>query len=62
TLKPYTIKGLTPASEDIFRYRVYFKEGYVPKIGDKVIFLNAGAYIYYTDLFNLERPKIEIID
>jgi ornithine decarboxylase len=60
--KAYTIKGLTPASEDIFRYRVYFKEGYVPKIGDKVIFLNAGAYIYYTDLFNLERPKIEIID
>jgi len=59
--KAYTIKGLTPASEDIFRYRVYFKEGYVPKIGDNVIFLNAGAYIYYTDLFNLERPKIEFV-
>ncbi len=57
--KAYTIKGLTPASEDIFRYRVYFKEGYVPKINDKITFLNAGAYIYYTDLFNLERPKIE---
>ena len=56
---PYIIKGLTPASEDIFRYRVYFKDGKEPKIGDKLIFLNAGAYIYYTDLFNLERPEIE---
>ncbi len=56
---PFTIKGLTPASEDIFRYRVYFKEGKEPKIGAKLIFLNAGAYIYYTDLFNLERPEIE---
>lgn len=53
--KAYVIKGLTPASEDIFRYRVYLK---APKIGDKIVFLNAGAYIYYTDLFNLERPEI----
>ena len=59
---PYIIKGLTPASEDIFRYRVYFKEGREPKIGNKLIFLNAGAYIYYTDLFNLERPEIEFED
>jgi len=56
----YVIKGLTPASEDIFRYRVYLKKS--PKIGDKIIFLNAGAYIYYTDLFNLERPEIEIVE
>jgi len=53
--KAYVIKGLTPASEDMFRYRVYLKE---PKIGDKIVFLNAGAYIYYTDLFNLEKPEI----
>ncbi len=53
--KSYVIKGLTPASEDIFRYRVYLKE---PKVGDKLVFLNAGAYIYYTDLFNLEKPEI----
>lgn len=57
TIKAYVIKGLTPASEDIFRYRVYLKE---PKIGDKIVFINAGAYIYYTDLFNLERPEIII--
>ena len=31
--KPYVIKGLTPASEDIFRYRVYLKN---PKVGDQV--------------------------
>lgn len=55
--KAYVIKGLTPASEDIFRYRVYLKE---PKIGDNIVFLNAGAYIYYTDLFNLEKPEIII--
>jgi len=54
--KAYVIKGLTPASEDIFRYRVYLKD---PKVGDKLVFLNAGAYIYYTELFNLERPEIE---
>jgi len=54
--KAYVIKGLTPASEDIFRYRVYLKN---PKVGDKLVFLNAGAYIYYTELFNLERPEIE---
>ncbi|HRT03139.1 MAG TPA: decarboxylase [Candidatus Diapherotrites archaeon] len=57
--QPYIIKGCTPASEDIFRYRVYFKKEKEPKIGDQLIFLNAGAYIYYTDLFNLEKPEIK---
>ncbi len=56
--KSYIIKGCTPASEDIFRYRIYFKKEKEPKIGDELIFLNAGAYIYYTDLFNLEKPEI----
>ncbi len=55
----YVIKGLTPASEDIFRYRVYLEN---PKVGDQIIFLNAGAYIYHTDLFSLEKLKIEFID
>jgi len=59
---PYVIKGGSPTSEDIFRYRVYFKENYTPKIGDRIVFINAGAYIYYTDLFNFERPKIEFVD
>lgn len=60
--KAFTIKGLTPASEDIFRYKVYFPNNKIPKIKDKIVFLNAGAYIYYTDLFSLERPKIDILD
>ncbi len=52
----YTIKGCTPDSLDIFRYRVYLKE---PKIGDKIIFLNAGAYNFHTDFCNL--PKLETV-
>jgi ornithine decarboxylase len=55
----YVIKGLTPASEDIFRYRVYLEN---PKIGDQIIFLNAGAYIYHTDLFSLDKLKVEFVD
>ena len=37
----YTIKGSTPDSMDIFRYSVYLDN---PKVGDKIVFLNAGAY------------------
>ena len=54
--KPYTIKGCTPDSMDIFRYRVFLKE---KKVGDKIVFLNAGAYTYTTDFCNL--PKLETI-
>lgn len=57
--KAYVIKGLTPASEDIFRYRVYLEK---PKINDKIIFLNAGAYIFKTDLFGLGKIPIEMVD
>jgi ornithine decarboxylase len=52
----YTIKGCTPDSMDIFRYRVYLKN---PKIGNKIVFLNAGAYTYTTDFCNL--PKLETV-
>lgn len=55
----YTIKGFTPDSLDIFRYKVYFKEK--PKIGDKVTFLNAGAYNYSSNYFNLEKINTEIV-
>jgi ornithine decarboxylase len=54
--KAYTIKGCTPDSMDIFRYRVFLKE---KKVGDKIIFLNAGAYTYTTDFCNL--PKLETV-
>jgi ornithine decarboxylase len=52
----FTIKGCTPDSMDIFRYRVFLKDA---KIGDKIVFLNAGAYTYTTDFCNL--PKLETI-
>nr|MBA4404816.1 decarboxylase [Nanoarchaeum sp.] len=48
----YTIKGFTPDSMDIFRYNVCLKN---PKIGDKLVFLNAGAYNYSSNYFNLKK-------
>lgn len=55
----YTIKGQTPCSMDILRYRVYLKN---PKIGDQIVFLNAGAYNFSTDFCNLHKLKTEIVD
>ena len=55
----YVVKGVTPCSMDLFRYRVYLKN---PKIGDKLIFLNAGAYNFSTDFCDLDKLKIEIIE
>ncbi len=55
----YTIKGCTPDSLDIFRYKVYLTH---PKIGDKIIFLNAGAYNFSTDFCNLEKIDTIVID
>lgn len=52
----FTVKGCTPDSMDIFRYRVYLNK---PNIGDKLVFLNAGAYTYSTDFCNL--PKLEVV-
>ncbi len=54
--QPYVIKGITPCSMDLFRYRVYLKE---PKVGDQLIFLNAGAYNFSTEFCDLE--KIETV-
>ncbi|MBI2542628.1 MAG: decarboxylase [Candidatus Aenigmarchaeota archaeon] len=56
---PYLIKGYTPDSMDIFRYRVYLNN---PKIGDTITFLNAGAYTYSTDFCNLAKLETVIID
>ncbi|MBR9702671.1 decarboxylase, partial [Candidatus Woesearchaeota archaeon] len=46
----YTIKGYTPCSMDLFRYRVYLPE---LKVGDTLTFLNAGAYNFGTDFCSL---------
>ncbi len=55
----YTVKGCTPCSTDIFRYRVFLKD---PKAGDKIVFLNAGAYTYSTDFCSLDKLKVKIED
>jgi ornithine decarboxylase len=55
----YTIKGCTPDSMDVFRYRAYLEN---PKIGDKITFLNAGAYTFSTDFCNLAKLETVIVD
>ncbi len=57
---PFTIKGITPDSMDIFRYKVHLKE--VPKVGDEIIFLNAGAYNFSTEFCKLEKLETVIVD
>jgi ornithine decarboxylase len=44
---------------DIFRYRTYLDN---PKVGDKIVFLNAGAYTYSTDFCNLKKLETVIVD
>ncbi len=55
----YLIKGCTPDSRDILRYKVYLKN---PKKGDFIRFINAGAYNFSTDFCLLEKPENKIID
>ena len=57
--RPYTIKGCTPCSLDIFRYRVFLKG---PKVGGKIVFLNAGAYNFSSDFCSLSKPKTVVVD
>lgn len=55
----YTIKGCTPDSLDIFRYRVFLDN---PKVGDTITFLNAGAYNYATDFCGLKKLETVVVD
>jgi len=55
----YLIKGNTPTRDDIFRYKVKLKN---PKVGDTLIFLNAGAYNYTTDFCGLKKLKTQIVN
>lgn len=55
----YLIKGNSPTRDDIFRYKVKLNN---PKVGDRIIFLNAGAYNYTTDFFGYKKLKTKIID
>ena len=56
--KPYVIKGSTPCSMDLFRYRVYLK---APKVGDTLTFLNAGAYNFTSNFCDLDTIKTEVV-
>lgn len=55
----FLLKGNSPTRDDILRYRVKLKE---PKVGDKIIFLNAGAYNYTTDFFGYKKLKTKIVE
>ena len=59
TGEPYVIKGLTPCSMDLFRYRVYLEN---PKKGDQITFLNAGAYNFSSDFCDLEKLETEVVE
>jgi len=55
----FLLKGNSPTRDDIFRYKVKLKK---PKVGDKIIFLNAGAYNYTTDFFGYKKLKTKIVE
>ena len=55
----YVIKGITPCSMDIFRYRVYLKE---KKVGEKIVFINAGAYNFGSDFCGQEKLITLIVE
>ncbi|MBT4166139.1 hypothetical protein HOE04_03820 [archaeon] len=48
----FKIKGNTPTRDDIFRYDVKLSN---PQVGDKIVFLNAGAYNYSCDFCGLKK-------
>lgn len=56
----YLIKGNSPTRDDIFRYKV--KLPCSIQVGDKIIFLNAGAYNYTTDFFGYKKLDTKITD
>jgi ornithine decarboxylase len=60
--KAYVVKGITPCSTDIFRYRVYFPDSRKMEIGDNIVFLNAGAYNFHTEFCELDKIRTDIID
>lgn len=55
----FVIKGMTPCSMDLFRYRVYLDN---PQVGDSVVFLNAGAYNFSSDFCDLEKLETEVVE
>ncbi len=58
-IKPYILKGITPCSLDLFRYRVYLEE---VQEGDEIVFTNAGAYNFTTTFCDLDELKTLVVD
>ncbi|MFA5071839.1 MAG: decarboxylase [Candidatus Pacearchaeota archaeon] len=54
----FLIKGNSPTRDDIFRYKVKLNSKI--NVGDKIVFLNAGAYNYATDFFGYKKLETEI--
>lgn len=54
----FLLKGNSPTRDDIFRYNVKLPS--TIKVGDKIVFLNAGAYNYTTDFFGYKKLETEI--
>ena len=54
----FLIKGNSPTRDDIFRYRVKLNKNI--KVGDEIIFINAGAYNYSTNFFLYKELETEI--
>jgi ornithine decarboxylase len=54
----YLVKGNTPTRDDIFRYKVFLDD---PKVGDALVFLNAGAYNYWCDFCSLEKLETKVV-
>lgn len=54
----FLIKGNSPTRDDIFRYKVRLSKEI--NVGDKITFVNAGAYNYTTDFFGYKKLETEI--
>lgn len=55
----YLVKGNSPTRDDIFRYKVKLKN---PKLGDKIVFLNSGAYNYTTDFCSFKKLDLGVVE
>ncbi len=57
----YLIKGNSPTRDDIFRYKVILPKEMIRE-GNKIVFINAGAYNYATDFFGYSKLKTKIVE
>ena len=57
----YLVKGNSPTRDDIFRYNVKLKKEKA-RVGEKIVFLNAGAYNYTTDFFGYVKIPTIVLD